>query len=69
LKSRALLRGLQGEGRRRIEAGEVKLVCISPHTGAAVRDLGLPVAAEAATYTTAGVVTALRTLAAGAQRR
>jgi uroporphyrinogen III methyltransferase/synthase len=63
--ARALLRTLDVEGRRRIEAGEVKLVCISPHTGAAVRDLGLPVAAEAAEYTTAGVVAALLALAEG----
>jgi uroporphyrinogen III methyltransferase/synthase len=63
--ARALLRTLDVESRRRIEAGEVKLVCISPHTGAAVRELGLPVAAEAAEYTTAGVVAALLALAGG----
>jgi uroporphyrinogen III methyltransferase/synthase len=61
--ARALLGRLDAEGRRRVAAGEVKLVCISPHTGAAVRDLGLPVAAEAAAYTTAGVVAALVALA------
>ena len=32
---------------------------ISPVTSAAVRELGLPVAAEATEYTTAGVVAAL----------
>jgi uroporphyrinogen III methyltransferase/synthase len=61
--ARALLRPLDPAGRGRIEAGEVKLVTISPVTSAAVRELGLPVAAEAAEYTAPGVVEALVQLA------
>jgi uroporphyrinogen III methyltransferase / synthase len=56
---RALVRLLDGPTRFRIESGEVKLVSISPVTSAALREVGLPVAAEAAEYTTAGVVEAL----------
>jgi len=37
----------------------VKLIAISPETGRAVRELGLPVAAEAEVYTTEGLLTAL----------
>ena len=40
------------------------LVCISPRTSAAVRELGLPVAAEATEYTTAGVLDAVCRLSA-----
>jgi uroporphyrinogen III methyltransferase/synthase len=61
--ARALLRTLEADCRRRVEAGEVALVSISPVTSAAVRELGLPVAAEAEVYTTAGVVEALQALA------
>jgi uroporphyrinogen III methyltransferase/synthase len=57
--ARGLLRGLDEASRSRIERGDVKLVTISPVTSAAVRELGLPVAAEAAEYTTAGVLDAL----------
>jgi uroporphyrinogen III methyltransferase/synthase len=63
--ARALLRALDAETRGRIEAGTVQLVTISPVTSAAVRELGLPVAAEAAVYTAAGVVDALVRRAAG----
>jgi uroporphyrinogen III methyltransferase/synthase len=66
--ARALLRILDQAARGRIEAGEVKLVTISPVTSAAVRDLGLPVAAEAAEYTTAGVLEALVALAGRAEK-
>jgi NADPH-dependent 2,4-dienoyl-CoA reductase/sulfur reductase-like enzyme len=45
--------------------GEVKLVCISPETASVVRSLGYPVAAEATTYTAAGVIAAVRRLAGG----
>jgi uroporphyrinogen III methyltransferase/synthase len=65
--ARALLRTLDPAVRGRIEAEEVKLVTISPVTSAAVRELGLPVAAEAAEYTTAGVVDALVALAGRAE--
>jgi uroporphyrinogen III methyltransferase/synthase len=50
---------------QRIRAGAVRLVTISPVTSAAVRELGLPVAAEAAEATAAGVVAATAALAAG----
>jgi uroporphyrinogen III methyltransferase/synthase len=63
--ARALLRALDAETRGRIETGAVRLVTISPVTSAAVRELGLPVAAEAAEYTTAGVVEVLLRLAGG----
>jgi uroporphyrinogen III methyltransferase/synthase len=61
--ARALVAALDAPSRTRIEAGQVKLVSISPVTSAAVRELGLPVAAEAKEYTTAGVVDALVQLA------
>jgi uroporphyrinogen III methyltransferase/synthase len=67
--ARALVRALGPAGRARVEAGEVALVSISPRTSACVRELGLPVAAEAREYTTAGVVEALCAAAgAGAGR-
>jgi uroporphyrinogen III methyltransferase/synthase len=61
--ARSLFRALDAAARSRIEAGEVKLVSISPVTSAALRELGLPVAAEAVEYTSAGVVAALVMLA------
>jgi uroporphyrinogen III methyltransferase / synthase len=61
----ALIRLLDQAARRRIRAGDVQLVSISPVTSAAIRKLDLPVAAEAAEYTTAKVVEALTMLAAG----
>ena len=60
----ALIRLLGPAARRRIRNGEVQLVSISPVTSAAIRKLDLPVAAEAAEYTTAKVVEALAALAA-----
>jgi uroporphyrinogen III methyltransferase/synthase len=45
--------------RGRVERGEVKLVAISPETGKAVRALGYPVAAEAKTFTTDGLIEAV----------
>ena len=62
--ARALARILDAPARSRIESGEVQLVSISPVTSAAVRELGWPVAAEAAVYTMEGVVEALVQLAA-----
>ncbi len=59
----ALIRLLGPAARRRIRNGEVRLVSISPVTSAAIRKLDLPVAAEAAEYTTAKVVEALAALA------
>jgi uroporphyrinogen III methyltransferase/synthase len=55
----ALLRALDPAARAHIQSGAVGLVTISPVTSAAVRELGFPVAAEATSYTTAGVVEAL----------
>lgn len=49
-----------GEGvAERIYLGAVRLVSISPITSAAIRELGLPVAAEAREYTAEGVVQAI----------
>jgi uroporphyrinogen III methyltransferase/synthase len=57
--ARALIGALDETARARIRAGQVRLVTISPRTSAAVRELGLPVAAEAREYTTRGVLAAL----------
>jgi uroporphyrinogen III methyltransferase/synthase len=57
--ARAFLRGLDAPCRARIEAGDVRLVSISPITSATVRELGFEVAVEATTYTTEGLVDAL----------
>jgi len=43
----------------RVHRGDVKLVAISPETGRAIRALGYPVAAEATTYTTEGLIDAV----------
>ncbi len=58
--ARALLRDLDAATRGQIEQGHVRLVSISPVTSEAIRGFGLPVAAEAIEYTSAGVVQALR---------
>ena len=47
-----------------VRRGRPALVCISPRTSAAVRELGFPVAAEAVEYTTAGVIEAMCRLSA-----
>ena len=57
--ARALLAALDERGRAQVRSGRVALATISPRTSAAVRDQGLPVAAEAAEYTTTGVLAAL----------
>jgi uroporphyrinogen III methyltransferase/synthase len=57
--ARAILGAFDTECRRQVEGGQIRLVTISPVTSQAVRNQGLPVAAEATTYTTAGVVAAL----------
>ncbi|MBM3982541.1 MAG: uroporphyrinogen-III C-methyltransferase [Planctomycetes bacterium] len=61
--ARGVLGGFDETIRGRVERGEIKLVAISPITGAAVRELGLPVAAEAATYTEDGLIEAVVELA------
>ncbi len=57
--ARALVRLLDEKALARLRDGKVKLVTISPVTSAAVREMGLPVAAEATEYTTEGVIAAL----------
>jgi uroporphyrinogen III methyltransferase/synthase len=57
--ARSLIRQLDADALQRVRAGEVRLVSISPVTSAAIRELGLPVAAEAREYTTDGVIQAL----------
>src|SRR5262249_45662901 len=61
--ARVLIGLLDASMREPIEAGKVKLVSISPVTSGAIRELGLPVAAEAQEYTMAGVVQTLIRLA------
>jgi uroporphyrinogen III methyltransferase/synthase len=61
--ARALLGALDEVCRARLKSGETRLVSISPVTSAAVRELGLPVAAEATAYTAPGLVDALVRLA------
>ena len=54
--------------RGRVERGEIRLVAISPETGNAVRQLGLPVAIEATTFTEDGLIQAVVALRAGVNR-
>jgi uroporphyrinogen III methyltransferase/synthase len=61
--ARSLLGRLDETTRQLIRTGAIRLVTISPVTTAAVRELGLPVAGEAAAYTAAGVVATLCELA------
>jgi len=60
-----VLGGFDETIRGRVERGEIRLVAISPETGNAVRELGLPVAAEAATFTEDGLIQAVVELARG----
>lgn len=57
--ARGVLRAFDETIRGRVQRGEVRLVAISPETGKAVRELGLPVAAEAAVFTADGLIDAL----------
>lgn len=61
--ARSLIRGLDEASIQRIHSGAVRLLSISPVTSTAIRELGLPVAAEAREYTAEGVVQALLDLA------
>jgi uroporphyrinogen III methyltransferase/synthase len=63
--ARSLIGLLDGEARARVDCGKIKLVTISPETSKAVREAGLPVAAEATDYTVAGILDAMVRLAAG----
>ena len=57
--ARGVLAGFDDTIRGRVERGEIRLVAISPITGAAVRALGLPVAAEATAFTEDGLIEAV----------
>jgi len=61
--ARGVLGGFDETIRGRVERGEIQLVAISPETGNAVRELGLSVAAEAATFTEDGLIQAVVDLA------
>jgi uroporphyrinogen III methyltransferase/synthase len=61
--ARALVAAVDETSRACIVDGTVKLVTISPETSAAVKALGLPVAAEARKYTSEGVIEVLIELA------
>jgi uroporphyrinogen III methyltransferase/synthase len=61
--ARALARVLDDETRERVRSEGVRLVTISPVTSSAVREAGLPVAAEAREETVEGVIAALLELA------
>lgn len=61
--ARGVLGGFDETIRGRVGRGEIRLVAISPITGDAVRELGLPVAAEATTYTEDGLIEAVVELA------
>lgn len=62
--ARALLRTLDEPCRQRIERGETRLVSISSVTSAEIRNLGLPIAAQATRATQEGLVHALMDIAA-----
>ena len=57
--ARGVLGSFDDTIRGRVERGEVRLVAISPITGNAIRALGLPVAAEATSYTEDGLIDAV----------
>ena len=57
--ARSLIRQLDAETLQRVRTREIRLVSISPVTSAAVRELGLPVAAEAREFTIEGVIHAV----------
>jgi uroporphyrinogen III methyltransferase / synthase len=57
--ARSLARLLDDDCQARLRTGRPRIISISPVTSAAVRELGWPVAAEAAVYTMDGVVQAL----------
>jgi uroporphyrinogen III methyltransferase / synthase len=63
--ARSFVRALDEESSRLIRSGTVQLASISPVTSATIRELGLPVAAEAREFTAEGVVQALLDLAQG----
>jgi len=67
--ARALVLALDAPTRAYLETGQVKIVTISPVTSSVVREMGLPVAAEATEYTTQGIVEAFIRLAGAASEK
>ncbi len=65
--AKALVRRLDATCLARLQKGEIRVVSISPVTSAEVCALGLPVAAEATTATTEGVIEALVSLEASSK--
>jgi uroporphyrinogen III methyltransferase/synthase len=63
--ARAFAAALDPKDREMIQAGRIRLVSISPVTSAAMHEVGLPVAAEAKEYTSAGMIEALVKLVGG----
>jgi uroporphyrinogen III methyltransferase/synthase len=61
--ARAFLARLDATCRRRIEAGEIKLVSISPVTSEEIKKENLPIAAESRQATVEGIIDALVELA------
>jgi uroporphyrinogen III methyltransferase/synthase len=61
--ARSFIQALDEMSRERIATGQVQVVSISPVTSQTVRELGLPVAAEATEYTTKGLIDTLVGLA------
>jgi uroporphyrinogen III methyltransferase/synthase len=57
--ARSLAQLLDAAALAHLRAGTIRLVSISPVTSAAAREVGLPIAAEAKEYTTAGLIAAL----------
>ena len=57
--ARSLLAAFDDTIRGRIDRGVVRLVAISPETGKAIRELGYPIAAEAASFTEDGLIEAV----------
>jgi uroporphyrinogen III methyltransferase/synthase len=57
--ARAFVRSLDSEMLQHVREGKPRLASISPVTSAAIRELGLPIAAEAAEYTSAGLIEAI----------
>jgi uroporphyrinogen III methyltransferase/synthase len=57
--ARSFLRNLDTATGESIKAGKISLISISPVTSAALKEMGVPVAAEAKEYTTPGLVKGL----------
>jgi len=66
--ARAVLGAFDETIRGRVERGEIRLVAISPETGKAICALGLPVAAEATTFTEDGLIQSVIELVRGEEK-